>query len=161
MPQNVIKQISYDDEARINHEFRVTPYFEQRGFISDAFIDMEHSAKTKDNNSIYDAWSLLKKYNSPLLKRKIFFAQRGNYCFYHIYSQYNKILYYIAKHQLYDLRLVFTNLIRTGNFTFSKNKMTKLRKIKYFIFGNLLGLKHYSSRSAKYPDYDFIKKFKE
>ena len=155
-----LQPITNYDEARLNHEFRLTPYFEQRGFISDAFIDMEYSAKTKDNDPVFGAWELLKKFRSPLLKRKVFFAQQGSYCFYHPHSRYNKILYYIAKHHLYDLKLVFANLMRTDDFTFSKNKLTKWRKIKYFVLGNLLGLKHYSSRLAQYPDYDFIKKFR-
>lgn len=157
-----LKSVNNYDDARLNHEFRITPYFEQRGFISDAFIDAQRCyEKAGDNPSVHDTYYELVANHSPLLKRKVFFARNETYDFYKPYSRYNKILYYIARHRLYDLHLIFDNLLRTGDFTFSKNKITKWRKIKYFILGNLLGLKHYSSISAKYPDYDFIKKFKE
>lgn len=147
------------DDARLNHEFRLTPYFEKLGFVSDAYINMEKCyIKKGDNPSVHDAYNQLVSENSPLLKRKVFFAKNARYCFCLPYSRYNKILYYIAKYNLYDLKLIFGNLLRTGDFTFSKNKMTTWRKVKYYILGDLFKINRFSKKNASYPDYEFIKK---
>lgn len=154
-----LKPVNNYDDARLNHEFRVTPYFEQHGFIADSYIDEKRChIKAGGNPSVHDTYYELIYDRSPLLKRKVFFAKSSTYDFYHPYSRYNKILYYISRHHLYDLKLIFTNLIRTGDFTFSKTKWTRWRKIKYFILSDILKLKKYDSRIAPFPDYEFIKK---
>lgn len=154
-----LKPVNNYDDARLNHEFRVTPYFEQRGFISDAFIDARRCyEKAGGNPSVHDAYYELITNHSPLLKRKVFFAKNKTYDFCQLYSRYNKILYYIARHHLYDFHLIFDNLLRTGDFTFSKTEWTLWRKFKYFILRDCLNLKKYDYRIALFPDYDFIKK---
>ena len=74
------------------------------------------------------------------------------------FGRYNKILYYINAHHLYNLKLIFSNLIRTGDFAFSKNKLTFGRKLKYFILGKVLRINYYCNKIAQYPDFKFIKK---
>lgn len=152
---------NYDD-ARLNHEFRLTPFFEQRGFISDAFIDKKYTvAREGINGSVHDAYVQLNKFNSPLLKRKVFFSKNGTYTFVINKSRYNKILYKINSDKSYDLKLIFSNLIRTGDFVFSKNKLTIRKKIKWFLLGSFLGIRKYSQKIALHPDFNFIKKVVE
>ena len=146
------------DDARLHHEFRMTPYFERSGFISDAYIDINFSyAKKGINGSVYDAYEQLIVGKSPLLKRKVFFTDKDRYNFWASFSRYNYILYFIRRHQLYDMKFIFSNLIRTGNFAFSKNKLSHWRKFKYRILGDIFHMKKYSVKLAKYPDYKFIK----
>lgn len=158
---HTLQPINDYDDARLNHEFRLTPYFEKLGFISDSYMNCERAYKIKTNGSVFDAYYQLVKEKSPLLKRKVFFSKNGKYCFYVLFSRYNKILYYIKLHNLYDLKLIFSNLIRTGNFTFSKNKLTFRRKLKYFILGKIFNIKTYNNKIAQYPDFKFIKKIIE
>lgn len=147
------------DDARLNHEFRLTPYFEQRGFISDSFIDKKYLVTQRGiNGSVHDAYAQLKKFNSPLLKRKVFFSKNGTYNFVICKSRYNKILYKINADKSYDLKLIFSNLIRTGDFVFAKNKLNIWKKIKWFLLGTILGFNKYSKKIALHPDFNFIKK---
>lgn len=153
-----LQPINDYDDARLNHEFRLTPYFEKLGFISESYMNRERDYKIKTNGSVFDAYYQLVKENSPLLKRKIFFVQKGKYRFCVPFGRYNKILYYINAHHLYNLKLIFSNLIRTGDFAFSKNKLTLGRKLKYFILGKVLRINYYCNKIAQYPDFKFIKK---
>lgn len=150
------------DDARLYHEFRLTTYFEQRGFISDAFIDKKHIViKRGLNCSVHDAYVQLKKFNSPLLKRKVFFSKNGLYDFAKRKSRYNKILYKINSDKSYDLKLIFSNLIRTGDFVFSKHKITMWKKIKWFLLGTILHIGKYSTKIARNTDINFIRKVVE
>lgn len=153
-----LKPIKDYDEARLYHEFRLTSYFEHRGFVSCAFCNELRCYQISGANpSVHDAYYELINDKSPLLKRKIFFSKNGKYIFYSKISQYNDILYYIKKHGLYDLHLIFDNLLRTGDFCFS-NKITLLKKIKWIFLGNFIGIRHYKRKLAMCPDFCFIKK---
>lgn len=154
-----LQPITNYDEARLYHEFRLTPYFEKRGFISDAFVSEERCHQIAGrNSSVHNIYRELIHDSSPLLKRKAFFIQNGIWRFYAPFSRYNRLLYYVDRHHLYDFHLMFENLIRTGDFTFSKNKMSILRKIQWTFLGDILRLKIYSKKLAKNPDFRFIKK---
>lgn len=155
---DTLKPINNYDDARLNHEFRLTGFFEQRGFISDSFINAQRCYELKNNNIVFDSYYQLKSEHSPLLKRKVFFVQNGKYDFYLPFSRYNKILYYVTSHHLYDLRMVFSNLIRTGNFSFSENKITFTKKFKSWLLDDVIHLKNSPANIATYPDFDYIKK---
>lgn len=158
-----LKPVTNYDEARLFHEFRLTPYFEKRGFISDSFCNDEHCYSIAGRNaSVHDAYYETAVDRSPLLKRKVFFVKDGTYCFWAAFSRYNKILYYIKRHRLYDLKLVFDNLIRTGDFSFGKNRVTFWHKIKWGLLSHMPFLLkcrlHYCKKIAICPDFKFIKK---
>lgn len=149
--------VSYD-EARLHHEFRLARFFETRGFISDAYISSEvNSTKISCNTPVYDAWRQLKEEHSPLLKRKVLFVS-GNKSEFKI-ADINKIVKYIHKHHLFDLRLIFKNLIRTKSFAFGTNCSSwKLFRGKFF--GAFLRIGKYKrkwSERKQFIDFNFIK----
>lgn len=155
---DTLKHINNYDDARLNHEFRLTGFFEQRGFISDSFINAQRCYELKKNNIVFDSYYQLKSEHSPLLKRKVFFVQNGKYDFYLPFSRYNKILYYVTSHHLYDMRMAFANLMRTGNFSFSDGKVTLFKRFKSWFLDDVIRLKNSQSNLAAYPDFDYIKK---
>ena len=141
-----LKPIHNYDDARLNHEFRMTGYFEKLGFISDAYIPSENNVKMKGiNTSVLDAYKQFVEYGSPLLKRKALFLQDGKVkwgsCI-----KFNSLIHAIYRAKAYDLKMCFTNLIRTGNFDYIEQKRNKMKLIRYFILGKIFRLKRYRKK---------------
>ena len=156
---DTLQPVNDYDEARLYHEFRFTPYFEKLGMKSASFILQE---RCKNLNGIVcplcDAYHELVKEKSPLLKRKVWFTN-DNYFSNNLYtiSHPNELIYYIHKHQLYDLNLAFSNLVRTGAFHgFTPSTTSRWRFWRYRIGANLLHLSKYKKKLSLIPDFTFI-----
>lgn len=148
-----LKPINSYDDAILHYELRLTRYFEERGFVSASYTD--NRRKVGCNRPLFDPYDMVVVDHSPFIKRKSFFAKSKTWEFYAPYSRYNEVLRYISDHNLYDLRLIFSNLLRTGDFVFPK-LMTWYR-IKYLVLGKILKLKRYKIKMKALPDYRFIK----
>lgn len=103
-------------EAVKFHELRCTRYFEELGYISSEYIPYNAYPPDFGNTSVYMAYSLLQKYNSPFLKRKIFTIENGKFAFplWGKESVYD-LLEYIKVHTQYDINLLYENIVRTQN----------------------------------------------
>ena len=147
------------DEARLHHEFRFTSYFEDRGFKSASFIQQERCKRFAGVvGSVYDAYHELVEEKSPLLKRKVWFVTNNYFSYaFHTISRPNDLMYYIHKHHLYDLKLAFTNLYRTGTLTdFHPSSSSKWRFLRYRIGAGVLHLSKYKKKLSLIPDFSFI-----
>lgn len=141
-----LKPINNYDDARLNHEFRLTPYFERLGFISDAYVNQEKCYRLSGTNTtVFNAFDQIVKDDSPLLKRKALFIKNGKSVFSVKFSQ-TALLNYIMSQNLYDVKLCLDNLIRTGDLQPSPKVVTKITYLRYFVFGRFLHIKKYKRK---------------
>lgn len=135
------------DEARLYHEFRMTDYFENYGFISDSYIPYEATKMMKGiNTSVSDAYRQFYEYHSPILKRKALFIKDGREEFSIGFGNFNSLIHAIYQSKSYDLKLCFNNLIRTGNFDYKKKNINYKKRLKYFILGKIFMIKRYKRK---------------
>ena len=157
---DTLQEVNNYDDARLYHEFRLTPYFENLGFVSSSFIDDEINVKYPDiNTSVLCTYNQLKENKSPILKRKALFVSKAQYPFGDkTPHNFNKTIKYIYKRKLYDLNLCFSNLIRTKNFSYRTRNINAFKVRKYNILGKLFRIKKYVERMNKYVDIALIEK---
>ena len=104
---------SHGDAVAVN-ELRFTPYFEDRGFALDSFVDRETTYMFPNNQiNFAGAEMLLERYKTPLVKRKIFFIDYNHALFHGDGEEPRKALNYMCKNTDYDTNMIWDDLLRT------------------------------------------------
>ncbi|MDR1196139.1 MAG: rhamnan synthesis F family protein, partial [Endomicrobium sp.] len=104
---------SHGDAVVVN-ELRFTQYFENRGFVLDAWIPKEETYNYPEQQINFLAGKmLLEEYKSPLVKRKLFFIEYPNLIANGAGMQPCEVLDFIAKNTAYDENMIWGDLIRT------------------------------------------------
>lgn len=147
---DTLHDIKNYDDARLYHEFRMTQYFEKLGYISDCFIDSKANSNFMGiNTSVELAHKQLINEKSPILKRKALFLVQGQPQFNSDANSAIDIISHISKNKLYNIKLCFDNLIRTGNFEIQKNTISIFKKIRYYILWKIFKIKKYKQKFKK------------
>ena len=101
-------------EAVAFHELRCTPYFKEKGYRFDAFLNQSKYLERNVNSSVSKAFEQIRIDQSPILKRKallfkngcIRFPQTSDDTFYDFFS-------FVQKNSTFPLRYIFQNIKRT------------------------------------------------
>jgi len=101
--------------AILNYEFAFTKYFSDRGFKWDVYCQTDSYVTNNPQTNLspyhYCSYNLIKNGRCPLLKRKLFTGDfvDGRYS---DRSDLRKALDYIDKHTNYDIRLIWSHILR-------------------------------------------------
>lgn len=154
---NIKKMQSFLDVVT-KHEIAFTYYLEQVGFKWDTYTNLEnyHSENIKENYNVYayDSYNLIKKYNCPFIKRKNFVFEKKDVMYLTNGSDAKKSLDYIQSNKLYDINMIWKNLVRIYkpeelyfglnlNFIVKEKKNTEKTYVLLFILENERYLKYY------------------
>ncbi len=113
-------------EAILFHELRCTKFFEERGFLSDSFIREYSYPLFSWNAPVYMAYPLIKRDKSPLIKRKVFAVENGEFRYpLHTRETVYDVIDYIKKHTNYDVNQIYSNIERTYDIAFSTSEKRK------------------------------------
>ena len=102
---------NYEDDVRF-YENRQTPFFDKYGFKRAVAFDFSKFDGRQDNWPLTCTEEMLIKDHVPLLKRRPFFADKGNIDI----KLYDAVFSFISGQTKYDLNLIIHNLRRTQNF---------------------------------------------
>lgn len=112
---NINKNNSFENVVNY-HESYFTYLLEKNGFKWDTYVNLNHFKKDiiKYNYNIYgySAYTLLKYYNCPFIKRKNFVFNKIDSLYINDGMDTKRALDYIKNNTNYDLRLIFNNLKR-------------------------------------------------
>lgn len=123
IPKTYIEAIKF-------HEIRYTKYFEELGYISSEYIPYSAYSAKHNNAPMHMAYSMMEKYHSPFLKRKIFFVKDSKWEFpLREEKTVYDILRYIKQETKYDVKLIYENIERTQDLAQEMSEMEK-EKIK-------------------------------
>lgn len=111
---DTLKPVNNYNEAVGFHELRCTEYFEERGFISDCYIDKDKYFKLINSNaSIFLAGKQIREDRCPILKRKVFSFRHKH--LEHLQADNDdlvELLKYIKDNSSYPLEMITTNISR-------------------------------------------------
>lgn len=112
---NINKNKSFEDVVN-HHESYFTYLLEKEGFKWDTYLNLEHYKKDfkKYNYNIYgySAYTLLKYYNCPFIKRKNFVFLRVDALYLNDGMDTKRALEYIKNNTNYDVNLIYKNIKR-------------------------------------------------
>lgn len=104
----------YNDYKKIvgYYETKFTKYLEYCGFVSDSYVSLENNYEIAGNPTYYTN-KLLKEYRLPLVKRKLFTVNYGQYLSRQLPYHAKASLEYIKQNTNYDTDLIWDDLINT------------------------------------------------
>lgn len=121
LPKTYVEAIKF-------HEIRYTKYFEELGYISSEYIPYSAYSSKCNNAPMYMAYSQMKEYHSPFLKRKVLFVKDGKWEFpLREEGTVYDIIQYIKQETSYDVKLIYENISRVQNL---KQEMSEQEKIE-------------------------------
>ncbi len=103
--KNLIEAVAY-------HEIKFTKYFEDRGYKSDSFINIESHRHLVDN-PIYATLNLLKTLKLPLVKRKAISDKYSRSLVRQIIPRSIQILQYLKDNTNYDINMIYQDILAT------------------------------------------------
>ena len=107
-------------------ETQLTKHFEDLGYDSDSFVDIDEFAGRVNNLTIATPYELLVRCRCPLVKRRSFAFPEANYSDVLAWSavvQPRETLEHIAKHTEYDLNLIWDDLLASYPLSDIKNML--------------------------------------
>lgn len=121
---NAIPKINSKTESTAFHETVFTRHFEQLGYISDAYVNLQKYVGRCDNSSIFLADELLIKDRCPLLKRRAFaFPLYINLLNSSAAGNASNLMYYIKNYTNYDCNMIWQDLLQTQKMSLLRNNM--------------------------------------
>ena len=119
-----VPKINSKTESTALHETVFTRHFEQLGFKSDSYVDLEKYKDRCNNSSIFFADELLIQDRCPLLKRRAFaFPLYENLLGESAGSSATKLMAYIQNDTDYDVDLIWEDLLETQPMSIIRNNM--------------------------------------
>ena len=104
-------------ETILYNEVYFTKFFSEKGFKYGAYCDtrsLEPDNVLKINHYVFNYLQLIKKYKSPIIKKKVFGGFDKEYMLtYNHADELKRAIDYIGDNYDYDLSLIFKNLLRT------------------------------------------------
>ena len=114
------------DEAIMQHEVCFTKKFFDKGFNYAVYCDtrtLEKEYKLRKNNSILNAYKLLKDYKCPVLKKKVFLVGRNIYLHETYSDEPLRSFDFIKNYTNYNSDLIWQNLLRKQNIACIKENL--------------------------------------
>lgn len=162
---NTLQTATTYEEAIAFHELRTTKFFEERGYKSDTFINLEkYLSEIKNKAYYYSILQQVKEDRMPFIKRKIFQCSKGKLS-YNIKGGIVDLLTYVKEHTDYDLKLIWNNILR-GNYmeidsSYVKYQYYRCKILQYILWSKR---KHYKDKIENCKNQlkliDFIEKSK-
>ncbi len=156
--------LSYS-QAVAYHELRFTKYFEELGYVSDAYIPWRKYEFCLNNTPVYMAYSQMVKDRSPLLKRKVLYINGDNFQFplKEKHSVYD-LIKFIKQNTGYDVKLILQNLERTQEIHISKGTEKPTRRYRVMSLLNCFRsrvkkMDLYSKKNRPFNSEKFLKLF--
>lgn len=121
--QNLKKPENFQEAIRLN-EVCFTKIFFDKGFNYAAYCDTRKLEKEYDINidhTLINSEKLLKDFNCPILKKKIFMTKRSHNLHENYGDEARRSLNFISNNTNYDLKLIWQNLLRKQNIALTKN----------------------------------------
>ena len=119
-----IPQIHSKRESTAYHETYFTKHFEDLGYISDAYVDLENYKERCYNSSIILANELLRKDRCPLVKRRAFcFPEYEALLNISMADQTVELINYIEKNTKYDIAMIWQDMLETQKMSVIRNNM--------------------------------------
>lgn len=150
---NTLQTATTYEEAIAFHELRTTKFFEERGYKSDTYINLEkYLSEIKNKPYYYSILRQVKEDRMPFIKRKIFLIENNNY-FNDIKGGFISLLEYLEKNSDYDLNMIYEN-IRRSNFvnldiSSIKKQYYRCKILQYVLFHKR---KHYHEKVEIYQN---------
>ncbi len=121
------KENNLDSELTLKRRrFCLTKIFYHKGFDYAIYCDTRALEREYDLNidqDVINAERLLKEYKCPILRRKVFMAERKDYVKENYGDVPRQSLNFIKDCTNYDIDLIFQNLLRTQNITLIKENL--------------------------------------
>lgn len=109
-----VPEIKTKTESTAYHETVFTKHFEELGFKSDSFVDLQKYEGRTNNSSIFYANEFLIKDRCPLVKRRaFFFPLYDNILDFSDGHQAKELLEYITNHTDYDENMIWDDVLAT------------------------------------------------
>ena len=150
---NTLQTATTYEEAIAFHELRTTKFFEERGYKSDTYINLEkYLSEIKNKPYYYSILQQVKEDRMPFIKRKIFLVENNNY-FNDIKGGITPLLEYLEKNSDYNLNMIYEN-IRRSNFvnldiSSIKKQYNRCKILQYVLFHKW---KHYHEKVEIYKN---------
>lgn len=108
-----LKRANNYDEAIAYFELRCSPYFEEKGFRTDTYIDYEKYEDRVYNATIQTSINLLREDRCPFIKRRALNLRYNAFLYFCNGQQPAETLKFLKEHTDYDISLIWENLLRT------------------------------------------------
>lgn len=105
---------NYDD-AIVNHEAIFTKTFSDKGFKWDKYVDSDDLEDFTDYPLMMCPTRIIKDYKCPIFKRRSFFHMYSDYLENSSGYQGRELMDFLTQEKLYNVDLIYENLIRTCN----------------------------------------------
>ncbi|MCD7820157.1 MAG: rhamnan synthesis F family protein [Lachnospiraceae bacterium] len=105
---------TYED-AVLRHEVIFTKYFADMGFSWDVYLHTEDIDYLADNLTLFYPKMLIEKYGCPFFKRKAFCVSYRDIIQNTVGQEALELYEYLDENHLYDMNLIWDNLLRTCN----------------------------------------------
>lgn len=105
-------------EAVCFNEARQTKFFADAGYSYSVLCDtrdLENGYSYSDNHYIYNPFMLIKNFNCPILKRKVFLADRIFLLETNSTYEVVQVLHYLEQETNYNINLIYKHLMRLTN----------------------------------------------
>lgn len=136
-----IPVIKSKTESTAFHETVFTRHFEELGYISDAFVDLDKYRDRCNNSSIFLANDLLIKDRCPLVKRRAFaFPLYSNLLMESAGGNAQDLIKFISEKTDYDTDMIWQDLLQTQKMSVLSNNMHLNSIITEKPAGNLSGM---------------------
>ncbi len=110
-----LKRANNYDEAIAYFELRCSPYFEEKGFRTDTYIDYEKYEDRVYNSTIQTSINLLREDRCPFIKRRALNLRYNAFLYFCNGQQPAETLKFLKEHTDYDISLIWENLLRTDS----------------------------------------------
>lgn len=123
-----VPKITSKKESTALHEVVFTKYFEDLGFKSDSFVNLNKFRGRCNNSSIIKADELLINERCPLLKRHAFiFPSYVNNLDVAFSNQAKALLDYVDQNTDYDVNLIWDDILATTPLSIIKNNLQSIK----------------------------------
>lgn len=109
---NLKPAASYAEEVGY-HETKFTRYLENAGFVSACLAFDDELRELKDNATFYRAIELIKNYNSPLVKRRVFSHPKISWLNQTMGYEPRRLLDFIQSDTQYDTEFIWEDLLNS------------------------------------------------
>lgn len=104
-------------EAICSYEAIFTKYFSDLGFTWDVYVDTEEFEGYVYYPVIFRAKEVIEKTKCPIIKRRSFFTNYDDFLLNTCGESSSEVYDYLRTHNLYDLNLIWDNILRLENLT--------------------------------------------
>lgn len=113
---------SYEDSVG-KHEAVFTKFFSDKGFVWDKYVDTDDLKNFTAYPLMWCPRRIIETKRCPVFKRRSFFHQYEDYLASSCGMQAKQLMKYLQENELYDVGMIWENILRTCNMSDIKNCM--------------------------------------